>query len=160
MGKNYTADDYSDQLDNVLNLEKLSANESIGKVRYAEFDFTVPTGGTADTSVVALCEIPAGARIIDGAISQDGLGNALDLGLVAKDNSGYIDADDSVADDTDLFLDGIDTSSAGQDTFASLRAGDGNSGYEVGKECYLVAVAAGAWTADKKLSGNVLFVVN
>lgn len=154
----YKADDYSDQMDDINDGEKLPITSAKGEVRFSIFEFTVPSGGTAGTSVVALCEIPEGARVIGGAIDQDALGNTLDLGLVGKDGNGYIDKDKSVADDTDLFLDGIDTSIASQDTFAELSAGDANALYTVDKQCLLVAVAAGAWTAGKILKGYVKYV--
>ena len=155
----YSADDYSAQMDNVNSGSVNDPWDAGNGIKYAAFDFTVPTGGTADTSVVGLVEIPARAKIVGGAISQDALGNTLDLGLVGADGNGKIDADGSTSDDTDMFLDGIDTSSASQDTFAELAQGDSNAGYETDKRVLLVAVAAGAWTAGKKLTGFVKYVV-
>lgn len=155
---NYIADDYSDQLDDVIAGEKLNINEATGEIRFAKFSFTVPTGDTAITSIVALCTIPEGARIVGGGLYQTTLGNTLDLGLVAKDGSGYLDVAGTVADDTDMFLDGIDTSGDSGDTFGVIENADPNAYYVTEKECYLVAVAAGAWTATKTLIGEVRYV--
>ena len=153
----------STQITNIDASDFVSTNELGGRERIAKFDYTVATVAVGDT--VLLTKIPAGARFVGGAIDFEDLGTsvALDLGIKGADGSGYIDQADSVADDPDYFLDGIDVSSAGQDTVAELAQGDSNALSTIDKSCYLYATntaASNAWTDDAVIKGVLKYVVD
>ena len=158
------ADDYSNELDQVRapGHEPLKPNEEHGRVRFGRFTFETPeTTGTTDGTNIFVYRLPKGARVLEIFMAWEAMGTtaACDVGLAGADGSGYIDADDSVADDDDLFAAAIDVSSAGENICADTIAQ--NYGYELGKECYLVLTAETAnWAAEKDMIGHVLFVVD
>lgn len=157
---------YGDQLDNVVANPPVMnpAYDDSGKVRIKYITYTVPTGDLAINGVVGLAIIPAGCRIIGGALkfaALSGGGGTLDLGLYGSDGSGFINADEDVADDIDFLLDGIDTTATAGDTFGEISANDKNSGYLTSKEVVIAAKALTAvFTAAKVLTGYVKYVQN
>jgi len=163
MGKpKYSATANSAELPRILAGEVVEVNEDGGRIRMKRATITASAALAAD-STIALCILPKNARIIGGAIqfSAFGAGRTLDLGIVGADNSGYIDDDNSTADDVDFFLDGIDVSAAGQDTFAELAQGDGNAHYLTVKELLLLATVLGdTMPEDGTLTVEVRYVVD
>lgn len=159
-----TADYYSDELTSVRaeGNAKLKPNELQGRVRMARFSFTTDdTLGLVDGENVFACVLPKGARVLGGVIKGEAMGGTadIDIGLAGADGNGYIDDDNSVADDDDLFLAGGDVDAAFNLTFADTIAR--NYGYELAKECYLVVTAeTGNWTTDKDVVGHVEYVVD
>lgn len=155
---------YSDELTQVRaeGHELLKPNEMHGRVRMCRFSYTTPaTVGVVDGQNIAMCILPKGARILEVFAAFEAMGGsaALDIGLMAKDGSGYIDEDDSVADDDDLLGAAISVVSAGETIAADTIAQ--NYGYEIGKECYLVFTAeTGNWAAEKDIVGHVLYVLD
>ena len=135
-------------------------NADDGKVRIKYFSFTA-AAEIPINSVTGLVKIPAAARIIGGAYqhSAHGTGVLLDFGIYGADGSGYYTG--TTADDIDFFIDGDDTSSAGQDSIAELVNGDLNAEYLTTKEVFiavknLIAVLPAAAT----LTGHIKYVVN
>jgi len=160
----YTPDYYSDQLDTALvDNEKVDSSDVRGKIRHQMISYTA-AAEMPIASVIALAKLPEKARIIGDSIrfSAYGAGVTLDLGLAGADGSGYISADNSTtADDEDLFLDGIDVSSAGADTFARLYEGDANAQYQTEKEVVLIATnKVAVIPAAATLKGEVFYVVD
>jgi len=140
----------------------VAPNQMGGRVRMAYFTYTTPaTTGVTDGQNIGVAVIPKGARILGGKLECEAMGTtaAVDIGLKGNDNTGYIDADDSVADDDDLFLAAGDISSAASLTFADTIAR--NYGYETEKEVVLVLTAETAnWAAEKDLYGHIEYVVD
>jgi len=131
-----------------------------GRVRFKKF-VVVLANTLAQNAMVGLCVIPKGARIVRGglAFSSMGQGRTLDLGLAGADGSGEIDT--SVSDDVDLFLDGIDVSGSGVDTFAVLENQDNNALYLTAKDVVLTAKAlGGTFPQAGSIVGYVMYVVD
>lgn len=140
--------------------DPIKPNELHGRVRYGRFTFNTGLGVT-DGENIGLLVLPKGARIVGGRVMWEAMGTsgALDLGLMGNDGSGYINTAGDSADDDDKFLVAENISSAGQADFANTIAL--GCGYELEKECLLVATAETAnWAADKDLIGYVLYVVD
>ena len=140
---------------------KIKPNQLEGRVRIGRFSYTIPTGDEAIASNVALVRLPKGARIIEGKIKGEAMGNSstVDIGLMGADGSGFINADGDVADDVDFFLDGGDVNAAFNLDFAATIAL--NYGYELEKNCILLATpVVGAWDAGQDLVGHVKYVVD
>ena len=124
--------------------EMAPVHDDGGRVRLKKFSYTA-TAALAASSTLVLCQLPKASRVVGGAIafSAFGVGRTLDLGLVGADASGNIDDATPVADDVDFYLDGIDVSGAGQDTFGDLASGDGNALYLSEKDVLLLATVLG-----------------
>lgn len=138
----------------------INVYDADARVRVKRFSVTA-TAAIAQNAVVALCLIAKNARIIGGAIKHSAYstGRTLDIGLVGADASGYIAP--AVADDVDFFLDGIDVSNAGADTFADMAAGDANALYLTQKDVLLVAtILGGTIPLNGTLEGYILYVVD
>lgn len=62
----------------------LKANEYTGRQRISYFQYTVPAGGILIADTLELCDIPAGARIINGRVHTTafGAGCTLAIGIV------------------------------------------------------------------------------
>ena len=143
----------------------VKANEYRGRLRMSYFDYTVPTGDLAAASNLALCRIPQGARILAGKfVGEDDLSAATGtttIGLSGVDDSGFIDAAGSVADDVDLLMAATDTSTGAVVDLAFAETAAHNFGYVTEKEVWLVATpTTAAYTAAKTLSGYVMYVVD
>ena len=142
----------------------IKSNELHGRVRIAYFQFKGTRDAAAlvlaENDVVRLCQLPAGARLIGGTIKFGAFGASvvLDLGLRALDDSGFIDADGSVADDPDAIATNVDVSAAGT---ASLFEETAYLFYETEKEIELYCTFQGANPSDSaELFGTVLYVVD
>lgn len=158
-----TFDFYSDLLANTIAKPpvKNAANADSGKVRIQYFEVTADGDIDAD-SVIGLCLIPEGARVIGGAYQHSafGTGRTLDIGLYGANNSGYIDSSNSVADSSGFFVSGDDVSLSGQDTIADLAQGDSNANYLTSKECVVAAKVIGGTMPDTgTLKGVIKYVV-
>jgi len=158
----YTADDYSDQLDNTLAKPQVKnpAYTEHGKERIKYFSYTAPTGNLAADSVVALCTIPKNVRIVGGELYWAAFGaSTMDLGIAGADGNGYYEDDTPTADDVDFFLDGVDATATTGDTFASFANADTNAGYVTTKENVLTLKAVGGvFTATKVIKGFIKYV--
>lgn len=107
-----------------------------GNVQCIPVDRTIPAGGLAQNGVVELSAVlPPNTYVVGFTLYQNALGNTLDFGYTG---------------DTDGLIDGADTSSASTITMVTAPAAVG------GKK--LVLVAAGAWTEEKIIVGNILIV--
>lgn len=153
-----------------LTYQPLKSNESEGRVRqkYWNFNTTDDLDGAtlADGDNIKLVKLLKGTRIMLGKVWFEAMGANMtaDIGLEGADGSGYIDADDSVADDPNFFTTAaIDVSGAGEADFAALQ--EDNIGYELTKDCYLTvntvdSVGSNPWAADKDFDGFVWYVLD
>ena len=158
-----TFEDYSDQIDTVLaeGNSKLKPCDQGGRVRMVYFTHTVPVGDQADGNNLAVAILPAGARLLGGAIHGEALGNGstVDIGLAGKDANGYYDLLKTLADDDDILLAAGSTANAFDLTFADTIAR--GYGYLLTKECYLVlTVETGKWDAGQDIVGHLEYVVD
>ena len=130
-----------DALPNTLN----SVVKDSGKVRLKEFNYTTSVALDAGSSI-ELLRFPKGAKPVGGAIkfSALGSGRTLDVGF---------------SGDLDGVLDGIDVSSAGQDTMFELAQGDALALTALTSADSLVATILGdTFPVDGTLQGFVEFV--
>lgn len=141
--------------------QPLKPNELHGRVRIARFSYTTPASvGVTDGQNIALCRLPKGARVIGAFMEFEAMGTGadLDLGLMAVDGTGVID-EDATSDSETFFADGLDVAAAGNLHTDEILAT--NYGYELQKECYVVATADTAnWDAEKDLVGHIEYVVD
>jgi hypothetical protein len=89
-----------------------------GKVRRNWFQYALAGTEAANTSIIALSVIPKNARIAKGFIAIDGGPGAnvtFDIGLVARDGSGVLDADSSLEEESKTY-DGLPAPAATNDT--------------------------------------------
>lgn len=142
----------------------LQPNELHGRVRIAYFQFQadrdIAAAAIAQNDSVRLCQLPAGARLIDGWYKFGAFGGSvtLDLGLFAADGSGYLDVAGTVADDPDAIATNVSIATAGA---AALFEELAYRGYETEKEVELRGLFEGANPADNvELSGYILYVVD
>lgn len=145
---------------------RLKQNET-GKVRRLYFNGnTADYSGLAELDTIKLRRIPKNARLFGGKLFFEAMGTnqKADIGLKAFDDSGYIDAANTVADDPDfLTTTQIDVASAGQGDFGVLRVD--NPGYETEKELYLTLTPEDsssnvAWTTSMTFHGYIDIVVD
>jgi hypothetical protein len=142
----------------------LKPSEQHGRVRIAYF--TLAVLAQAQNAVIGLCNIPKNARVLYGVLAKSATAGATvnwDLGLVGKDNNGYIDdtSGATVADSaaTAWFGNVANTTAASKGEFAILPAA--NMGYILKKDCMLVLTVKGAAvTAAATLTGWVEYVVD
>lgn len=145
----------------VVGNAKLQPNQYEGRLRIARFTYDTDTDRTQNHHV-GLAVLPKGARVIGGfvAFGAMGAGATMGIGLAGNDDSGYIDADNSVSDVATHFLNALDVSAAGV-TETLARTVALNYGYELEKECKLVMKMTGAqWAADKQVYGHVEYIVD
>lgn len=143
---------------NATNFDPLRANELSGRVRCAYFVYTA-SGAQAANQVLGFTKLPAGARYVGGRIYSDGaVATAdLDVGLIAADGSGTIDAAGSVADDIDFLGDAIDIATAG--AYDLLATEPAALGYLLEKECWVAGKLLTAGLADEDVLAGVIFYV-
>ena len=137
----------------------LKPNELHGRVRMARFSLNTGAGATVDDTV-GLCRLPKNARIIEifAAFEAMGTSATVDLGLAGNDGSDEIAA--GVDDDFDMLASVVSVAAAGS-SYAFANTIALGYGYELQKECLLVATVKGAnWAADKELAGHVLYVTD
>lgn len=144
-------DDLSEQLDQV-NGEGSSFIEPIdyeGRVRVSYFKHTnTPVVSNAD--VVALCQIPKGARILKGNIQW------LAHGTSAAGTLSFVDQDGSALK---TLSSALDISSDGESDFADTI--NTFSGYVATEAGYVVVTAGADWPTDgAKLQGHIEYVVD
>jgi hypothetical protein len=134
-----------------------------GEVITQYFEYTTVALMT-NGSYVALAKVPAQSRIMDCEINLEasGVTSTNTLGLIAVDGSGFYSLDGSTdADDPDGLLTAFATTSAVQDTFASLVNNDLLAGKVVEKEVYIVmdSVAASTdYATGKTIKGVVRYI--
>lgn len=119
--------------------------EQGGRVRVASFDFTVPAGGVATAKSVALCNIPAGATIIGGALAHNDVGNKITIG----------DATSADKFSGEISMAAASTASV---EFANTLAK--NAGLRITSASELTGYSVGAWTAGKVIRGAVFYCVD
>jgi hypothetical protein len=155
-----TIDSYSDELE--ANLPPLYAplkpNQYEGRQRIAFFTVTLASQAAGED--IAVCILPKGARIIGGLIVASAtLANSaqVSVGLMAKDASGYIDEDLSVADSVTA-LKAAAVLSTTQVPFAITQAL--KYGYETEKELYVTLTTSVGTVATEVITGHVTYVVD
>lgn len=152
----------------------LKPNELHGRVRVQYFEFNTTDDivtALAEDDVIILGKLPKGARILRGFAAFEAMGTDMiaKIGLKAVDGSGYLSEDNTTqADDAKFFTDsqsddGIPVAAAGTDTFADTLAD--HYGYELEKECYLIATLGDTggtdpWAANKNFNGHIEYVVD
>lgn len=155
-----TIDSYSNELASVQPplYAPLQPNELHGRKRIAFFTKTFASEAAGED--VALCVIPKGARIIGGAISFSATTATAQIscGLKGKDNSGYIDAALSVADDVDAVLAAAAITTTPKVALANSQALF--YGYETEKELYLTLTTSVAGMGTQVLKGHIEYVVD
>lgn len=138
----------------------LKPNQQGGRVRIAFFTKTFASEAAGED--VALAVIPKGARLIDGVFHFSAtLGGTatVSFGLMGKDLSGYITADNSTtADSVALLMAALASSSTAKQSF--LATPTLKYGYETEKECYLTMTTAAASMSTQVLTGHVTYVVD
>jgi hypothetical protein len=136
----------------------LKPNQREGRVRVAAFTKVFATEAAATD--IALCELPAGARILSGEVNVSattGLAT-LSFGLMAKDGSGLIDKANTVSDAVaSVAAAAAITTTALVPIFATqalLRY------YETEKPLFVTCTTAAAAMAGQTLKGVILYVVD
>jgi hypothetical protein len=159
---------YNKKTDQVTNIDAvpvvpLGPTEHSGRVRIAYF-YSLPTAALAATNIVALCRLPAGARIIDGKLTSNAwvATSTADVGLAATDGTGKLDKAAAVSESA-AFLTGGGTlavATAGTYSFANTQAN--NYGYKTEKEVDVVMRlnTAGIDGVADVIQGHVLYVVD
>jgi hypothetical protein len=150
------------EADNAISTQFLNPKEKFGRPHpfAGTFNTTddLDAGGVlAQDDVLDIALIPQGTTLFLGEVSFEamGAGATLDLGLRAADDSGFLDADGTVADDEDFFAAAIDVSAAGYQTFQSQLG----FYYTTEKPLYLTGTLAGAvWAANSDLIASILGV--
>lgn len=142
----------------------LKTYEKEGRIRFASFSFS-NTGQTATNA--GLCIIPRGAKIVSIQMVSTVTHGAVTMkfGLAARDNSGYLDAANSVADDDDGLRQA--TSSGGGTTLLTLYP-DGTTAnigalgmdYVTEKDVWLTFTSGAALAATGVTKGRVFYVVD
>lgn len=160
-----TIDNKSDQVTNQETVppSPILPTDLGGRVRLAYF-YSKPTAAIAATKVMALCILPAGARVIGGVLTSNAwvATSTADVGLVPVSQNGYIDKANSVAESATHFTGGgtLAVATAGAYSFANTQAN--NFGYKTEKEVYLVMKlnTAGIDGSADVVTGYVLYVVD
>lgn len=147
------------EADNAVSTQFLNPEEKFGRPHpfSGVFNTTDDAVALALDDLVDMASIRPGVTLFIGGASWEamGAGATLDLGLRAKDGSGFLDAAGTVADDDTFFASAIDVSAAGYQDFQS-QAG---FFYTTEKELYLTAKTAGAvWAADSDLKVSIFGV--
>ncbi len=128
--------------------DMLQPNEAHGRERIAFFKYTTPASvGLADGDIVALCEIPKGARVTGGLICFEALGTSVvgKVGIVGSDAK-YLTAGTSMA-------------AIGTALLASTIAL--NHGVQTtAKERIILTLSGAAPAASKIITGVVRYVVD
>lgn len=142
---------YSDQITNERAVPRVlnSARDKGGRVRCANFDYTVPTGNIATSSTVQLCKVPAGARLLGGFFAATAMSS----------DSG--DASIQIGDGTTAakYLGTTSVDSAAAASFGVTKAL--GYGEELTAELIVTAtVVTEAWVAAGVISGHVLYVLD
>ncbi len=126
--------------------DQLKPNEAHGRARVAYFQFTTLATGGADGDYYALCEIPAGARILDIKSANEALGAS----VVAKIG---------ITGTLDKYGSAKDLAAAGADTYAQTYAE--NYGVELTVlERLIMTLTGAAPAASKIVRGHVLYVLD
>lgn len=153
-------DGYSAELAQVNppNYSPLKPNQENGRVRMSFFTKTFAS--EAAGLDLALCKLPKGARIVGGEISfSASTGTAtIAVGLMGKDGSGFIDAANSVSDNTALLL-----AAAAITTTPVVRLANTQAlsyGYETEKELYVTLTTAVAAMGTQVLKGHIAYIVD
>ncbi len=138
------------------------ANQTYGRVRRSMFTYAFLATESAN-DLVHLAKIPIGARMWGGVIASPDLGTTftIDIGLAGADGSGYIDADNSVADDPNFFTTAALDPGAGAGAFDFGKLAVDNPGYETEKatDLYLKIVTTGTPSAGT-ITGYVDYTVD
>jgi len=161
-----TIDAYSTEMTDVIQSQTqgwnpLDPNKAGGRLERRYFSYTVPTAGLTDGSNIIACIIPKGARCLGGKLVPTGTGTStqdVDVGVMGRDGSGFIDAAGSVADDDDFFVAAADVGGTATVNFGLTAAL--NYAYVTEKELYLVlTVETTALIAANVIEGHIDFVV-
>lgn len=115
-----------------------------GKVRFAQVDATIRTGGLSSSDVVELIELPAGATIIPGLCS-----------VLVIDAAGAGTWNIGTSADADALATGQDISSAGLALFTAPTVGF----LTLSERTTIQAVTGGSNTADAVLYVNIAYTV-
>lgn len=136
----------------------LKPNLYEGRLRHAFFSKTF--NNEAAGANIALCTIPKGARIVAGEFCfSASTGTAtIAIGIMDKGGSGFIDAANSVSDNTAFFLAAAAVTVTTMQGFANTQAL--NYGYETEKEDYLTLTTAVAAMTTQVLKGRVTYIVD
>jgi hypothetical protein len=155
----------SDQETNITAALKvfLKPNEREGRVRISYF-YTKPTAAVAATSIIALCRLPKGARIIGGVAKSNAFvaTATADVGIISTNGDGVIDDAVPTADSATLLTAGgtLAVATAGDYPFANTIAN--NYGYVTQKDVTVILTlnTAGMDGSADILTGHVLYVVD
>jgi hypothetical protein len=125
---------------------RLKPSEYFGRLRVATFQYTIPAGGLASGDTLELCVLPKGGTIIGGQLVHDGIGNSIVIGT---------------PENYEKYLTNTATASATTTPVYFAHTIALKVGQTLSDETVIAAKAwTGAWTAAKKLSGVVLFVLD
>ena len=136
----------------------IKPNKSGGRVRIQYFTktFAAEASGTS----IALCIIPAGARILTGGIIASAtLANSatIAMGLAGKDGNGFINKGGTTSDSTTM-LKAAAALGATMTGFALTQAL--NFGLELDKECYLTMTTGTGAVTTEVVSGYLMYAVD
>ena len=141
------------------NFQPLKANELSGRVRTAFFQY-IAIGAQAANQVLGFTRIPKGARYLGGTIVSSGAISSakLDVGFIASDESGELDAA-ATADDIDFIGDNLDiAATAALDLLDTEPAA---FGYVTQKDVWIAGKLLTAGLADgDTLTGVVYYVTD
>jgi hypothetical protein len=134
------------------------ANQNDGPLRCAFFSYTV-AGTEAANDIIELCNVPAGARILNVFIASDDLGGEFTVKIGdADDADRFVDAlalGDSVGQFIDIPELRVDTDNTKDDPAYGF-------GYKYDDQTMIIATISdiGSPSANKQLRGYIAYTVN
>jgi hypothetical protein len=142
----------------------LKPSEYHGRKRISSF--TLAVAAQAQNAVIGLCNIPKGAKVLRIVFKKSATAGATvnwDLGLVGKDNNGFIDdtTGATVADSAATAWFGNIANTTAESTADTATLPSTKNSYVLKKDCMLVLTVKGAAvTAAATLTGWVEYVVD
>jgi hypothetical protein len=136
----------------------LTPRQREGRLRVATFNKTFATDAVGS---IALCVLPAQARILNGEfIFSATLGGTTTwaVGLAAKDGSGFLDVAGVVSDNTAALFAATALASTAKQVLAATVAL--SYGYDTEKELYVTGTWAAAAMGTQVLKGHIVYVVD
>ena len=145
-------------------LVKASARSNTGKLRTLAFSFNQDGVGDAG-SIIVLGKLPAGRVKIIGGLSRFYCNIVASSATIDIGNQAYTDTDgNTVAEDVDSMVDGLDVDTAGYFTMegntAATRLLGGNHTFESRDGVVIKALAIGALVDGDDLSGVITYIVD
>lgn len=145
---------------------KTPGRETNGDVRASSFTFNTEaytslagaavTTDPPNTTVVALCRVPAGAKILGISMRSSAALGAINIncGIAAVDGSGVVNPVGPV-NDSNTFFGAQNINSTAQVAYADTAAN--NAGYVTAKDVYITINPAATITAAGVVTGHVLY---